>query len=85
MFCLLFDSAYCATVERGGPWAQHCVAETQGAEFAPGLALPPQVRLISKATQRDRDAYSGSSFLNVGGLFSFWALCDFEFDFLAFF
>lgn len=50
---------HCSFRERGGPWPPHCIAGTPGAEFGPGLALTPKVEVISKATQRDRDAYSG--------------------------
>lgn len=50
---------HCSFVERKGPWPPHCVANTQGAQFAPGLRLPSNVRVISKATTRDEEAYSG--------------------------
>lgn len=50
---------HCSFRDRGGPWPPHCIAGTKGAEFAPGLALPPHAEVISKAMQRDRDAYSG--------------------------
>jgi len=46
---------------QGGKWPPHCVADTTGAEFAPGLDLPPDVRVISKATRPHEDAYSGFS------------------------
>lgn len=42
----------------GGPWPVHCVAEEAGAEFAPGLELPADVVVISKATDRAEEAYS---------------------------
>lgn len=42
----------------GGPWPPHCVAQTPGAQFADGLTLPPESRVISKGTSPDRDAYS---------------------------
>lgn len=58
---------HCSFRERGGPWPPHCIAGTQGAEFAPGLALPPQVQVISKAMQRDRDAYSGFEGTDLAG------------------
>lgn len=43
---------------RGGPWPEHCVAGTPGAAFAPGLELPPEAVVISKAMREDADAYS---------------------------
>ncbi len=45
--------------EQGGPWPPHCIAGTRGAEFASQLRLPPDVRVISKATRPQADAYSG--------------------------
>lgn len=50
---------HCSFQARAGPWPPHCIAGSRGAEFAPGLALPPQAEVISKATERERDAYSG--------------------------
>ncbi len=44
---------------QGGPWPVHCVAGTHGADFAAALTLPPDTPVISKATSRDREAYSG--------------------------
>lgn len=49
---------HCSFVERGGPWPPHCVAGTAGAGFAPRLRLPIDAAVVSKATDRDRDAYS---------------------------
>jgi nicotinamidase/pyrazinamidase len=43
---------------QGGPWPVHCVAGTPGAAFAAGLRLPRETVVISKAQQRDREAYS---------------------------
>jgi len=45
--------------ERGGPWPPHCIAETEGANFAANLDLPPETVIISKAEEIDKDAYSG--------------------------
>ena len=45
--------------DHGGPWPPHCVAGTPGAEYAPGLTLPPDVIHIRKAATRESDAYSG--------------------------
>ena len=53
-------SDHCSFQAQGGPWPPHCVAGSQGAEFAPGLQLPEgEFTVISKGTHRDRDAYSG--------------------------
>ncbi len=43
--------------ERGGPWPKHCVQNTPGAEFV--VELPADTVIISKATEPDREAYSG--------------------------
>jgi nicotinamidase/pyrazinamidase len=48
-------------VTEGGPWPVHCVAGTPGAAFAPTLRLPPTTVVVSKAQQREREAYSGFS------------------------
>jgi nicotinamidase/pyrazinamidase len=51
-------SDHCSFAPQGGPWPVHCIAGTEGAAFAPGLQLPPGTTIISKATHRDREAYS---------------------------
>lgn len=50
---------HCSFRAQGGPWPAHCVAGTPGAELAPGLALPARTHVVSKATTREKDAYSG--------------------------
>ncbi len=50
---------HCSFQAQGGPWPPHCVAGTPGAEFASGLRLPPDARVISQATDPAREAYSG--------------------------
>lgn len=50
---------HCSFAKQGGPWPPHCVAKTPGAAFAPGLQLPENATVISKATMADKDAYSG--------------------------
>lgn len=49
---------HCSFHASGGPWPPHCIAGTVGAEFAPGLALPADVHVVSKGTAPDREAYS---------------------------
>lgn len=53
---------------RGGPWPPHCVQETGGAEFHPGLKLPEGTRIISKGSDPDSDAYSGFEGTNLDRL-----------------
>lgn len=50
---------HCSFQARGGPWPPHCVAGTIGADFPPRLRLPESAQVVSKATDRDKDAYSG--------------------------
>lgn len=49
---------HCSFHAQGGIWPPHCVAGTDGAAFAPDLALGDDVVVISKATTSGRDAYS---------------------------
>lgn len=50
---------HCSFKAQGGPWPVHCVAETLGAQFADNIKFSPGTAIISKATQPDKDAYSG--------------------------
>lgn len=43
----------------GGQWPEHCVQNSEGAEFHPALNLPANVKIISKGTDPGREAYSG--------------------------
>lgn len=49
---------HCSFTSRAGPWPPHCVAGTEGAQFAPGLELPQDASVIDKATNEEADAYS---------------------------
>jgi nicotinamidase/pyrazinamidase len=49
---------HCSFKERGGPWPAHCVQETPGAAFAPGLKLPAGAVIVSKAVSPTHEAYS---------------------------
>jgi nicotinamidase/pyrazinamidase len=50
--------AHCSFRAQGGPWPPHCIAGSSGAGFAPDLALPADVVIVSKATHEESDAYS---------------------------
>ena len=44
--------------DHGGPWPVHCVADSPGAAFHPGLHLPVDARIVSKGQGPDTDGYS---------------------------
>jgi nicotinamidase/pyrazinamidase len=50
---------HCSFRAQGGPWPPHCIAGSRGAQFAAGLQLVSDLRVISKGTRADADAYSG--------------------------
>ena len=52
-------AGHCSFVEQGGSWPPHCVADTEGAAFAPKLKLNKAAIVIDKATTVEKDAYSG--------------------------
>lgn len=56
---------HCSFRAAGGPWPPHCIADTPGAQFPPDLALPANVQIISKATAREPDSYSGFAGTNL--------------------
>jgi nicotinamidase/pyrazinamidase len=49
---------HCSFAPQGGPWPVHCVRDTPGADWAPGLVVPGDVHVISKGTAVETDAYS---------------------------
>ena len=51
-------AGHCSFAAQGGPWPDHCVAGTPGAQFSRLLRTDPSDTVISKATRPDRDAYS---------------------------
>jgi nicotinamidase/pyrazinamidase len=44
---------------QGGPWPQHCVQGTAGAEFHPNLKVPRRAVIVSKGDNPTIEAYSG--------------------------
>ncbi len=42
----------------GGVWPVHCIQGTRGADFHPGLKLPPDAVIISKGMDPAKDDYS---------------------------
>lgn len=44
--------------EFGGVWPVHCVQDTEGARFHPGIELPPDVTVLSKGMNPEKDDYS---------------------------
>ena len=52
---------HCSFEDQGGPWPVHCVAGTAGADSPPALKLPDDVRIISKARDKHKEAYSAFS------------------------
>ena len=49
---------HCSFQQQGGPWPPHCIATTSGAAFHPDIEFPISTQIISKATMREKDAYS---------------------------
>lgn len=44
--------------EYGGIWPAHCVQESEGAMFGPGLMLPESAYIVSKGMDEEKDGYS---------------------------
>ena len=44
--------------EHGGVWPAHCVRDTQGAAFCPGLRLPEGAVILSKGMDPQKEGYS---------------------------
>ncbi len=52
-------SNHSSFTRQGGPWPEHCIANSKGAEFATGLHLPASTDIISKGIDVEQDGYSG--------------------------
>ena len=44
--------------EQGGPWPRHCIQDSDGAAFHPGLNLPDNVVKVTKGVRFDHDQNS---------------------------
>ncbi|WP_340123388.1 isochorismatase family protein [Methylobacter svalbardensis] len=49
---------HCSFIRQGGPWPEHCIAGSKGAEFAADLHLPVSAKIFSKATEAGQEDYS---------------------------
>ena len=49
---------HCSFEFRGGPWPEHCVQDTHGANYHPRMDLPSDAIRVSKGTAFETDAYS---------------------------
>ncbi len=52
----------------GGPWPVHCVRDTPGAAFHPGLHLPETAVVLSKGMDPAADGYSAFEGVSEAGL-----------------
>jgi nicotinamidase/pyrazinamidase len=59
---------HCSFEAQGGIWPPHCVAGSQGAEFADALRLPEGALIVSKATGAGEEAYSAFDGTNLSGM-----------------
>lgn len=50
---------HCSFRDAGGQWPSHCVRGTVGADWPAELHVPPDAHIISKATEKGAEAYSG--------------------------
>lgn len=62
---------HCSFNSFGGTWPPHCIRNTPGAEFHPGLKLPKEAMIISKGTDPKTEAYSGFQQTTLGAWLHF--------------
>jgi len=56
---------HCSFKTQRGPWPEHCVQNSYGAAFHPKLALPRDVKIVSKGVDPKQDAYSAFEGTNL--------------------
>jgi len=61
---------HCSFRDAGGRWPPHCVRGTAGAEWPAELHVPPDAHIVSKATDKDAEAYSGFTGTSLSTLLS---------------
>jgi nicotinamidase/pyrazinamidase len=54
-------SGHCSFIQQGGPWPEHCIAGSKGAEFSADLHLPASAHIIAKGTDVEKEGYSSFS------------------------
>lgn len=54
----LHPEGHMSFAPQGGTWPPHCVKGTKGAELHPDLHIPAKGRMVNKAMEVDKDAYS---------------------------
>ena len=59
---------HCSFKAQGGPWPEHCVAGTEGAEFSADLQLPETAEIVSKGFNNKAPGYSGFEDTGLGTL-----------------
>ncbi len=52
----------------GGSWPVHCLQNTFGAQFHPGLKLPKEAVLLYKGMDPEKDSYSAFQAEDLGGM-----------------
>lgn len=53
--------------DRGGVWPPHCIQGTRGADFCPGLHLPPNAIVVSKGVDPETQGYSAMEAVAADG------------------
>ncbi|MFA6164624.1 MAG: isochorismatase family protein [Methylobacter sp.] len=52
-------SNHCSFIQQGGPWPEHCITGSKGAEFSADLHLSASTHIISTGIDVDQEGYSG--------------------------